>query len=67
LSKRVGESPDLIGVRPKESVHVGATEANNVAIKGLRPVVCGNHVITCATEPSAAITGWPVTNLVAYG
>src|SRR5262245_35278858 len=49
---------DLIGASAKEIVFTsGATEADNLAIKGVAEMYRekGNHTITCATEPKAVI------------
>lgn len=48
-----GHIADLIGAEPREIVFTsGATESNNLAIKGAARFLRGrrNHVVTCATE-----------------
>ena len=49
---------DLIGASDKEIVFTsGATEANNLAIKGVAAFYRdqGNHIVTCATEHPAVL------------
>jgi cysteine desulfurase len=64
----------LLGATPKEIVWTsGATEANNLAVKGAAEMYRqkGNHLITCATEHKAVLDpcqrladrGWEVTVL----
>jgi cysteine desulfurase len=64
----------LIGASPQEIVFTsGATEADNLAIKGVAEAYAGkrDHVITCATEHKAVLDccrslehrGWRVTRL----
>ena len=64
----------LIGAEPREIVFTsGATEANNLAIKGVLPALRhkGNHLITAATEHRAVLDplkrlareGWELTVL----
>ncbi len=48
----------LIHATPKEIVFTsGATESNNLAIKGVARALCsrGNHVVTCATEHKSVL------------
>ncbi len=65
---------DLIGAAPSEIVFTsGATEANNLAIKGVAGALSekGHHIITAATEHKATLDvcgglekrGWAVTYL----
>ena len=64
----------LIGADPKEIIFTsGATESNNLAIKGVAGFVAGrkNHVVTCQTDHKCVLDscrylqqkGWDVTYL----
>ena len=59
----------LVGAEPAEVVFVaGATEANNLAIKGVAQQVraCGRHIVTMATEHKAVIEPCRTLERVGY-
>ena len=58
VARARGQAADLIGASPREIVFTsGATESNNLAIKGVAGAAAGSapHFITCATEHKAVL------------